>query len=594
MIRFVLIILMCVMAQPSLADEKLDYQYFEQLPILDHGRLKPIGTFAKTRMKDFYGSHKDENAWLAEVIFNPSQAVEGKIFTIKNNDLKMRLDLAADEDSFNLQDLEQGLTTTQKDVASLLQQESDDLTAEQNALLKIHEDALSYNELLRSFSFLLPLENDQTFQDLLPQEQRILASLKATMNDKGQDITGFSEEEQKKAMLGFQLQQIRSGGQGNDDLKVLPVRLNGVLEWVAPWQILNEGKGSPKTSELLALWGNAAKAYRDNNAAQWIKATRELHDKNTAIAGNSLNPYRLKAELLYQAIRPYHLAMIFYAVSILLFIIQKNRVALVTLITAIFSHTIAIAARVYILDRPPVGTLYESVLFVSLVCSILSILFYIQNRKTIIPVTGQSAALGLLAIAPTMLSGHDSLELLVAVLNTNFWLATHVLCITAGYGVCILAACLSHAYMVVRIKNAAHPSLEGLLQYIHKISILALLLTSIGTVLGGIWADQSWGRFWGWDPKENGALLIVLWLIWVQHGRLSGHIRPLAFVAGMAALNIIVAIAWFGVNLLGVGLHSYGFTSGIATGLAVFCVLETVLIVSLWLWARKNGKRLHT
>jgi len=128
-------------------------------------------------------------------------------------------------------------------------------------------------------------------------------------------------------------------------------------------------------------------------------------------------------------------------------------------------------------------------------------------------------------------------------------------------------------------------------QSIHKIGLVALLLTSVGTVLGGIWADQSWGRFWGWDPKENGALLIVLWLIWIQHGRQSGHIRPLAYVAGMAALNIIVALAWFGVNLLGVGLHSYGFTSGIASGLALFCIAETMIILLLWFLIRKQQSK---
>ena len=128
-------------------------------------------------------------------------------------------------------------------------------------------------------------------------------------------------------------------------------------------------------------------------------------------------------------------------------------------------------------------------------------------------------------------------------------------------------------------------------QSIHKIGLVALLLTSVGTVLGGIWADQSWGRFWGWDPKENGALLIVLWLIWIQHGRLSGNIRPLGYVAGIAALNIVVALAWFGVNLLGVGLHSYGFTSGIASGLAAFCIFEFITIITLWTMIRTKEKK---
>ena len=133
-------------------------------------------------------------------------------------------------------------------------------------------------------------------------------------------------------------------------------------------------------------------------------------------------------------------------------------------------------------------------------------------------------------------------------------------------------------------------SSNGIVRSIYITSLVALLLTAVGTVLGGIWADQSWGRFWGWDPKENGALLIVLWLIWAHHGRIGGHLPPLLFNAALAFLNVIVALAWFGVNLLSVGLHSYGFISGIATGLAVFCGGETLLIYGLWLRASKRQK----
>ena len=115
----------------------------------------------------------------------------------------------------------------------------------------------------------------------------------------------------------------------------------------------------------------------------------------------------------------------------------------------------------------------------------------------------------------------------------------------------------------------------------HKTAIFALLFTAVGTMLGGVWADQSWGRFWGWDPKENGALWIVLWLIWLLHGRLAGQLAPLGFAAGLALVNIVVALAWFGVNLLSVGLHSYGFTDTAAYGLLIFCIAELLIIAAL-------------
>ncbi|MFK7839472.1 MAG: cytochrome c biogenesis protein [Bdellovibrionales bacterium] len=585
-------------AQATKSPKDFNYASFNNMPILDNGRIKPLGAFAKTRLKDFHGDDKNATQWLAETLFNPSDAINAKIFFIKDDNLKRKLLVDPSKDYFTIDDLQNGLQATQDDIIQYLQVQQDELSTQQKALLKIHEDVISYNELLRSFSLLLALDSDETFINLLPQEQRIISDLKSIIATKGEDINTYNEDEQKTALIGFQLQQIRAGGLGNDDLKVLPITLNNEKAWVSPWQTINEGRGSPQTKQLLELWAKAANAYRNNDTKIWQSATQQLLQSSLENAPNALSKTRLKAELFYQTIKPYHVTMVLYAFGLfttilLLFKPSKplNWATTLILSSATLCHISAIAARIYILDRPPVGTLYESVLFVSLICAIIALIAFIKTNKSIFALTGQIAALGLLAVAPSMLQNNDSLELLVAVLNTNFWLATHVLCITAGYGVCIIAACLAHAYLLLRLKNPQHLLLEGLFQSIHKTGLVALLLTSVGTVLGGIWADQSWGRFWGWDPKENGALLIVLWIIWIQHGRLSGHIRPLAYAAGIAALNIVVAIAWFGVNLLGVGLHSYGFTSGIANGLILFCSIEIIIILGLWATIRIKHKK---
>jgi ABC-type transport system involved in cytochrome c biogenesis permease subunit len=131
---------------------------------------------------------------------------------------------------------------------------------------------------------------------------------------------------------------------------------------------------------------------------------------------------------------------------------------------------------------------------------------------------------------------------------------------------------------------------KSLARMIYGIVCFATLFSFVGTILGGIWADQSWGRFWGWDPKENGALLIVLWLMWALHGRIAGQFSPFAFATVMALLNIVVALAWVGVNLLSVGLHSYGFTDTAADGLVAFCALEAAF-VALMAGIRHFGTR---
>src|SRR5262249_28115754 len=152
----------------------------------------------------------------------------------------------------------------------------------------------------------------------------------------------------------------------------------------------------------------------------------------------------------------------------------------------------------------------------------------------------------------------DTLEMLQAVLDTNFWLSTHVTCVILGYSATYLAGFLAVAFIVTGVFTTAltKEMFKTLGTMIYGVVCFATLLSFTGTVLGGIWADQSWGRFWGWDPKENGALIIVLWNALILHARWGGMVQQ----RGMAALavvgNIVTTWSWFGVNMLGVGLHS--------------------------------------
>ena len=107
----------------------------------------------------------------------------------------------------------------------------------------------------------------------------------------------------------------------------------------------------------------------------------------------------------------------------------------------------------------------------------------------------------------------------------------------------------------------------------------ALFFSFVGTVLGGIWADQSWGRFWGWDPKENGALLIVLWNAIILHARWAGIARERGIMAMAIFGNVICSFSWFGVNMLGVGLHSYGFMDKAFWALTTFCLSQVALML---------------
>jgi ABC-type transport system involved in cytochrome c biogenesis permease subunit len=174
-----------------------------------------------------------------------------------------------------------------------------------------------------------------------------------------------------------------------------------------------------------------------------------------------------------------------------------------------------------------------------------------------------------------------------AVLDTNFWLATHVVVVTLGYASTFVAGFLAIVYITrgVFTRTLTGATGKSLARMIYGILCFATLFSFVGTVLGGIWADQSWGRFWGWDPKENGALIIVLWNALILHARWGGLVRERGLVNLAIVGNIVTSWSWFGVNMLGIGLHSYGFTAAAFRWLMLF-VLSQLALVALGLLPR--------
>ena len=236
--------------------------------------------------------------------------------------------------------------------------------------------------------------------------------------------------------------------------------------------------------------------------------------------------------------------------------------ALVLLVVAFLVHSFGLVARMDIQDRPPVTNLYSSAIFVgwgaALICVILE--FFLRNGVASVA----AALLGFptLIIAHHLSFGGDTMEVMRAVLDSNFWLATHVVVVTMGYSATFLGGVLAIDYMILDrlIGRRSHRFMREIERMVYGVICFALLFSFVGTILGGVWADQSWGRFWGWDPKENGALMIVLWNAAILHARWSKIVSATGVMQLAIVGNVITAWSWFGVNLLGVGLHSYGFT----------------------------------
>jgi ABC-type transport system involved in cytochrome c biogenesis permease subunit len=178
----------------------------------------------------------------------------------------------------------------------------------------------------------------------------------------------------------------------------------------------------------------------------------------------------------------------------------------------------------------------------------------------------------------------DHLDPLVAVLASNFWLTVHVITIVIGYAGGLLAALFSTIYILMRglRLDGRDPELRrGLTVATYAMVCFCLFFSLLGTILGGIWANDSWGRFWGWDPKENGALLIVLWTLVILHARLGGFIREWGVHFATAFLACVVAFSWWHVNFLNVGLHNYGFTAGQSTVWTFYGGMAAIIVFGI-------------
>lgn len=245
---------------------------------------------------------------------------------------------------------------------------------------------------------------------------------------------------------------------------------------------------------------------------------------------------------------------------------DKKNIAItgyIFLALAFLIHTACLALRCTILMRPPVSNMYETLLFVPWITVAASIALYFFYRSKILLVTASlSSALLLIIMAWSRLN--DSLDNVQPVLDSQYWLIIHVLMVVGSYGLFILAGVLAHLYLISTLfKKITDNYLNTLSSIILSSMYLGVALLIPGTILGGVWAAESWGRFWDWDPKESWAFISsCTYLIWI-HAYTFRKIGCFGLSVGAISGLMVISFTWYGVNyILGTGLHSYGFGSG--------------------------------
>lgn len=407
-------------------------------------------------------------------------------------------------------------------------------------------------------------------------------------------------ELEKKAM---QVQNQLSSLEGivsGEDIFILPSPDGIEKPWLSLASLTGPHRGrlpyaTEKSEQLGTLLRAVLQAHLSEDAAKWNQSVGPLNEFIRNELGKGGYPSRkdLERELFYNHMRPFRAAWIFYTIAFVIlasYLVTKKAafkwLGLGSLLVGFGYHILGFVLRMLISGRPPVTNMYESIIWVTWGCILFSLIIWMVYKNALIPCAATVFAVVGLVLAdnlPFVLDTH--IHPLEPVLRSNFWLTIHVLTITLSYAAFALSLCLGNvvlgAYLFKTEKTAA---IQNLTLYMYRAIQIGVILLAAGTILGGVWADYSWGRFWGWDPKEVWALIALLLYIAVLHGRFTGWLKGFGFVATNVLAFLGVVMAWYGVNfVLGVGLHSYGFGSGGGIYVMSYLTLQLAFIGAAYL-----------
>ncbi|PIP94858.1 MAG: hypothetical protein COW00_14585 [Bdellovibrio sp. CG12_big_fil_rev_8_21_14_0_65_39_13] len=430
--------------------------------------------------------------------------------------------------------------------------------------------------------------------------------LRESLNlEKGRTLFSLNEIEktniQQLAMPAFEVEQ--------KNKKLLTPLQTSQIELVHQTSVVRSiGSGDVLTQGLIyddfpsdhylpeSLEGLLSLAQFNNNESVMNSMTKEIHQ---TVLNQKMNPEfeiqrtKMGIEVFYNQWNFFLFAGLFYLLlSFALFLpyVEKKLSdrTIVTLLTIPLLFLITgFSLRVYITDFPPVTNMYGTMVWVSFGISLFSYIFYfLYKDRSILGIMSLGIALLLLLTDNIPLIISPSMDPIMAVLRSSYWLTIHVLTVTISYAAFSMAMILGNVIIVKSLLNKVNDEeVKRFSHYAYRSIQLGVLLLTAGIILGGVWADYSWGRFWGWDPKETWALIADLGFLALLHGRYVGWIRPMRLLVLAPLTYLLVIMAWFGVNfVLSAGLHSYGFSSG-----GTFMVV-TVIAVQLLLYAAYSSK----
>ena len=554
-----------------------------------------------------FGKHPKKlkaTPWLVEVMLRPELADERPIFLIHHPELlgELKLTDKGVENSglryytySELKPVRAEINAQAKQIQESVKEEKQ-RTPVQSQTIKLEHALITYERLKNS----LRPQNSEDFAKELAEFQKLTPAGLAAFSAQ-QKKESYDEQALEKFVTPLDTYYVLS--RYALPLIVPPVNpQKSRTDWVNAGTAILESVRGNDLHPAMTWFAQMATAYRQDEPADFNRAVAEYKQWLSGKFQPELAKARREffyndAKAFLHATIMYIFAFVLAAGSLLTFGVMPGlseslrRSAFTIVIIAGLLHTAALIFRMVLEGRPPVTNLYSSAIFIGWGAVLLGIFLERIYRVGVGLVIGSVAGFITLIIAHNLALGGDTMEMLRAVLDTNFWLATHVVVVTLGYASTFVAGLLAILYIFLGLftplltrklgagVDAAKTDLnKALAKMTYGVICFATLFSFTGTVLGGIWADQSWGRFWGWDPKENGALMIVLWCAVILHARWGGWIRERGLMNMAVFGNIITSFSWFGVNMLGIGLHSYGFMDAAFKWLMLFVVSQLFII----------------
>ena len=592
----------------SKVDSDFDLEAFAELPVQVGGRIKPLDSVARNTLLILSGRQKvvtDEGVtlspieWFLDLTMRPELADTYPVFKIEFPDDLGLVGLAEQGQryySFNeLLPYSEELSRLHGEINPAPELRS----PYEKQIADINNGLIRYHRVMHS---LHPIGGAERLDRLVDEYQSYLATIQAGMVELRKQQAGQEfDAALLKRFITFADDYLKLSTTAHLRVVPPPPPVDPLEDWKnIGLELLDVMKGD-SLSPYVTSYASLTMAYRSDDAEQFNSEVNELRERFIADFPGDIS--RVHYERVFNALQPFYISMQLYVLIFLAVCIswlrwpkELAKAAFWVLVLAFLIHTFGLLSRMYIQGRPPITNLYSSAVFVGWGAVLLGILIEKFFKNGIGAAMASLVGFCTLIIAHHLAMTGDTLEMMRAVLDSNFWLATHVVIITFGYSAIFLAGALAILFVLLGVFGSRFnkDTARSLSAMVYGIICFGTLFSLVGTILGGIWADQSWGRFWGWDPKENGALMIVIMGAIYLHARWGGICKERGLMALAIWGNIITAWSWFGTNMLPVGLHSYGRMDSAYAWLIGFVILQLVLTATALLpwrfWRSEFGQ----